>query len=243
MASLESTTPLHLEDYLKDLPGLRTTGFQTSEVVTNRRGVALLRGTLPDGSEAALKVVTPGAQATGPYDPMEMLQRETKWLCKYGSVLAQGSYISDGLAGDEHWLLMAWQQGEPIDRWHRAHSDASDSLRKVYQAAAETVAKLHSAGQVHGDLQPSHLLVDEGNVKLIDFALSHAPGNFNFRGAMVHFMAPETAKKILENAPPLIDQLSETYSFGAVLFFSATGKVPTAYADPKAPIRGKLIAN
>ncbi|WP_299609596.1 protein kinase [uncultured Tateyamaria sp.] len=242
MASIERTTPSRVEAYLEHLPGLRATGFQTHQVVTDRRGVALLRGRLPDRTEAALKVVSPEAQPSGPYDPMEMLQRETKWLCKYGSELAQGSYISDGLARGEHWLLMAWQRGEPIDRWHRTSSGSVDGLRKVYLAAAKSIARLHSAGQVHGDLQPSHLLVDGGNVGLIDFALSHAPGAFNYRGALVHFMAPETAGMLLQRVNLVVNPLSEVYSFGAVLFFAATGKIPTAYGNPKAPIQDKLSA-
>lgn len=240
MTAQDTATP-PLLDHLATLPGLRSSGFQPQTILTDRRGVALVRGHLPDGRPTALKLVTPGAEPSGPYDPIEMLNRETKWLCKYGTELAQGSYISDGLALSEHWLLLEWQEGAPLDRWMRDHKTTPPG--PVFGAAARAVARLHNAGQVHGDLQPAHVLVDEDQrIALIDFSLAHVPGDFNFRGAMVHFMAPETAAAMRDKRAAVIDPLSEIYAFGAVLFFAATGKVPTGYADPKAPVGEKIAA-
>ena len=242
----DNTEIPQLEAYISSLANLRATGFEMERVVTRRRGTAMVCGTLPGGQKVGVKLVEPDAPRSGPYDPMELLTREAKWLGKFGTSLGANLYVADGLEVQENWLMMRWLDGIALDRWVKGQD--STAVVRAIGATARAVARLHVAGQVHGDLQPSHVLIDDTGPHLIDFALTHSPGQFNYRGAMLHFLAPEIAGALAEKMrgtavqPIVMDQLSEIYSFGAIISFAVTGHTPTAYASANAPLLEKLDA-
>lgn len=230
-----------LLEHLRALTCLTSTGFTPERVVTDRRGVAMVRGTLPDARCVGVKVVKPDAPDVGPYDPNEMLEREARWLAKYGAELAPEAYVTDGIGSGERWMMTRWFDGEPLDGAMRHTTDDNVSRKaEIFRGAAQELARLHGAGQVHGDLQPAHFLVSDTRTRMLDFSLSHELGRFDYRGAMIHFMAPEVAASILQDGRAAYDVASEMYAFGAVLFFSTVGQMPVVYPNPKAQVADKL---
>ena len=87
---------------------------------------------------------------------------------------------------------------------------------------------LHNKGMIHRDLKPSNILLTEQNkVKLTDFGGVKAPHSFKTDLTMlgsligtVAFMAPE---QILGEP---VDQRTDLYALGAVLYMSLTGDKP-----------------
>ncbi len=102
-------------------------------------------------------------------------------------------------------------------------------LPVIVERSAEALGYLHKMGWVHRDVKPDNFLVsDEGEIKLIDFALARKHRSrimqlFSGRGKVQgtrSYMAPE---QIRGTAP---DLRADIYSFGCVLHEMLAGKPP-----------------
>lgn len=95
----------------------------------------------------------------------------------------------------------------------------------IARQAAEGLAALHEAGWLHGDLKPEHVLVsDEGHATLIDFGFARPLGAASATHAVrgtPRYLAPECLVSTLR-----VDQRSDLYSLGAMLFHWLAGRAP-----------------
>src|SRR2546423_385591 len=145
---------------------------------------------------------------------------------------------SDGV----HFIAMEFIDGQTLrEKIHRERTELRKLLRFL-QHAAEGLAKAHTAGIVHRDLKPDNIMITrDGHAKILDFGLAKlieqrpTPGAESSEVATavmsqhsapgtvmgtVGYMSPEQAQgKINE-----IDQRSDIFSFGCILFEAATGK-------------------
>jgi DNA helicase-2/ATP-dependent DNA helicase PcrA len=160
------------------------------------------------------------------------------------------------------FIAMEYIQGETLRQKiaNRALS-FSDSLDIAGQVA-EGLAKAHEHGIVHRDLKPENLMISrDGYAKILDFGLAKLIGREKTAAAInsaektvmhvntqagtimgtVHYMSPE---QILGHK---VDQRSDLFAFGIVLYEMATGQVPFSgdsdidtlhailHAEPKPP--------
>lgn len=116
-------------------------------------------------------------------------------------------------------------------------------IPKIIQQAAEGLAQVHEKGYVHRDVKPENFLVsEEGDVKLIDFALAQkARGGimrlFSFRSkrqGTPSYMAPEQIRR----EPP--DFPADVYSFACTIFHFLAGRPPFV-ADTPAELLNKHL--
>lgn len=143
-----------------------------------------------------------------------------------------------------HFIAMEFIEGETLR--HSIHDGTAD-LRKLLrhlQYVAEGLAKAHAAGIVHRDLKPDNIMVTrDGHAKILDFGLAklvepQQPSSASGEGASevatailqqhstpgmilgtVGYMSPEQAQgKVKE-----IDQRSDIFSFGCILYEAVTG--------------------
>ena len=113
----------------------------------------------------------------------------------------------------------------------------------LIRTAAEGLAYFHDRGWVHRDIKPDNYLVgDEGEAKLIDFALAQKQasawsrlisGSRKIQGTR-SYMAPEQIRA----KPP--DRRADIYSFGCMMFEIVTGKTPFTGTNPDELLRKHL---
>jgi serine/threonine-protein kinase len=131
---------------------------------------------------------------------------------------------ADGLA-----LISSWVGSGSLANWLRAG-------RRVAPAAAvwlvceliKLLARADVHGLVHGDLRPSHVIVDgRGQIRLIDCGVRYAIRNVglwverNLPPARYDYVAPEVAAGKMA-----ADPLSDIYAIGCLLYHLVTGRPP-----------------
>jgi len=167
----------------------------------------------------------------------EIGSEQTSWA----SADARSSETSGG--DTVHFIAMEFIDGVTLrELIHHQRTNLAKLLRYL-QHVAEGLAKAHAAGIVHRDLKPDNIMVTrEGHAKILDFGLaklveprtvSGQPGDGSSEvatalmrqhstpGAVlgtVGYMSPEQAQGRI----PEIDQRSDIFSFGCILYEAIT---------------------
>ena len=192
--------------------------------------------------KVALKIL-PGDVASN-RDRMERFTREAKSAAALNHPNIAHIYEigeSDGV----HFIAMEYIEGVTLrEKIHRERTELRKLLRFL-QHATEGLAKAHAAGIVHRDLKPDNIMITrEGHAKILDFGLAKliepteqpdqkglsevatavmqqhsTPGMIM---GTVGYMSPEQAQGKTKE----IDQRSDIFSFGCILFEATTGKKP-----------------
>ena len=147
-----------------------------------------------------------------------------------------------------NFISMEFIDGKTLrEKIHHEKSELKVLLKHLLQVA-EGLAKAHESGIVHRDLKPDNIMITrDGHAKILDFGLAKLletagqkpdreggllssevataviPVQHSAPGAVmgtVGYMSPEQAQ-----AKP-VDQRSDIFSFGCVLYEAATGRQP-----------------
>src|SRR5215470_16249040 len=144
------------------------------------------------------------------------------------------------------YIAMEFLEGEPLDRRLRrlGRLALADALRIMRQAAS-TLGVAHQRGIVHRDLKPENIfLVRDPEVaggeraKILDFGIAKLTGDPSMKtntSAVMGtpaYMSPEQCR-----GAGLVDQRSDVYALGCMLFTLITGGPPFS-----APGSGDVIA-
>ncbi|HVJ87418.1 MAG TPA: serine/threonine-protein kinase [Caulifigura sp.] len=137
------------------------------------------------------------------------------------------------------FLVMQLIQGETLEK--RLARDGKLPLVDILRIGLQTSAALaaaHSQGVIHRDLKPSNILLDSssGRAKLTDFGLARCIEDLSltrtgFVAGTPLYMSPEQA---LGTA---LDERSDLFSLGAVLYEMSTGRPPFRGATPLAVLK------
>ena len=117
------------------------------------------------------------------------------------------------------------------DRERLASSDYVEAVCWIGARVAEALAHAHSRGVLHRDIKPANILLNRyGRPLLSDFNLAHCPAarsaDEHFGGTL-RYMAPEHLDAFNPASGvsrDLVDQRSDIYSLGVVLFELLTGR-------------------
>src|SRR5437016_7655698 len=143
-----------------------------------------------------------------------------------------------------NFIAMEFIDGQTLREKIHQEGTPLRKLLRFLQHAAEGLAKAHAAGIVHRDLKPDNIMITrEGHAKILDFGLAKLieqqplPGSdsseiatavmpqHSIPGTVMGtagYMSPEQAQGKTKE----IDQRSDIFSFGCILFEAATGKKP-----------------
>jgi ligand-binding sensor domain-containing protein/tRNA A-37 threonylcarbamoyl transferase component Bud32 len=146
---------------------------------------------------------------------------------------------SEGVA----YLVMRYLEGGTLkDRLHE-HPPSLSEIDHYFGQLAEALAYAHARGVVHRDLKPSNVMVDlHGHLFLTDFGIakllegsSKLTGTGTLMGTP-DYMSPEQAQGLK------VDQRTDIYSLGIILYEMVTGRVPFEAETPLAVILAHVNA-
>jgi len=96
----------------------------------------------------------------------------------------------------------------------------------IAKQICDGLAEAHSLGTVHRDLKPNNIMIDkEGNAKIMDFGIARSIEGKGITGAGVMIGTPEyMSPEQVEGKD--VDQRSDIYSLGIILYEMLTDRVP-----------------
>ena len=136
---------------------------------------------------------------------------------------------------DEHaWLVMEYFARGDLRRRLRARLTPREALQFA-AAIARALAAVHAAGVLHRDLKPGNIMLrDDGSIALIDFGMSKDAAlalDITETGTIFgtpHYMSPE------QGHAEALDERSDLYSLGIILFEMLTREKPYRAENPMA---------
>jgi eukaryotic-like serine/threonine-protein kinase len=149
-----------------------------------------------------------------------------------------------GEVDGEYFIAMELIEGEPLDCHLAHHRPELQELLDLAIQIADALDAAHSKGVIHRDIKPANILItSRGQAKILDFGLAkliaerHAVEQPTYAGvtlvtASEHLTSPGMAVGTVAFMSPEqargreLDARSDLFSFGAVLYQMATGKLP-----------------
>lgn len=126
------------------------------------------------------------------------------------------------------YLVMQYVSGQSLQQ--RIDRDGALELHEILRIGMQTASGLaaaHAQGLVHRDIKPANILLENGveRVKITDFGLARAATEASLTQSGIiagtpQFMSPEQAEG------KAIDQRTDLFSLGSVLYAMCTGRAP-----------------
>jgi eukaryotic-like serine/threonine-protein kinase len=194
--------------------------------------------------DVALKVLPPGRLTDE--DARRRFKKEALALSRINH--PQIATIHDfDTEGDVDFLVMEYIPGKGLDQVIAEGRLSDAAVRELGTQLADGLASLHQHGMVHRDLKPGNLrLTPDGRLKILDFGLARLlqpvtnrvtetfDSGVEFAGTLP-YMAPEQIKG------EAIDQRTDIYAAGAVLYELATGR-PLFPGAGRAELVGAILS-
>jgi serine/threonine protein kinase len=126
------------------------------------------------------------------------------------------------------YLVMQYVAGVSLqERLDKSGSLQLSEILRIGMQTASGLAAAHAQGLVHRDIKPANILLENGveRVKITDFGLARAATDASLTQSGVvagtpHYMSPEQARG------DSIDQRTDLFSLGSVLYAMCTGRAP-----------------
>ncbi len=126
----------------------------------------------------------------------------------------------------QHYITMEYVPGEDLKSLiRRVKIDIGTSIRIASQIC-EGLSEAHRLGIVHRDLKPSNIMIDkQGDAKIMDFGIARTVKGKGITGYGVMIGTPEymSPEQVEANE---VDQRSDIYSLGIILYEMTTGRLP-----------------
>ncbi len=132
-----------------------------------------------------------------------------------------------GKEGDKYYITMEYVSGEDLKSTLRRIGPLSaGKATSIANQICQGLAEAHRLGIIHRDLKPQNIMIDRnGNVRIMDFGIarSEKAEGLTEDGVVIgtpEYMSPEQ----VEGNP--VDERSDVYSLGIILYEMMTGRVP-----------------
>jgi serine/threonine protein kinase/thioredoxin-like negative regulator of GroEL len=126
-----------------------------------------------------------------------------------------------------HFITMEYVSGEDLKSFiRRSRHLTVETAVGIAREICLGLAAAHKLGVIHRDLKPGNIMIDrDGNARIMDFGIARSLKAKGITGAGMmigtpEYMSPEQAEG------KEVEQRSDIYSLGVILFEMLTGRVP-----------------
>jgi serine/threonine protein kinase/Flp pilus assembly protein TadD len=174
--------------------------------------------------EIALKLIKP--EIAGDKNIIERFRNELKMA----RMIAHRNICRTfdlGEAEGDYFITMEYVPGESLKSMIRMSKRLEvGTAVAIGKQVCEGLAEAHRLGVVHRDLKPSNIMIDkDGNVRIMDFGIARSLKEKGITGAGMMIGTPEyMSPEQVEGQD--VDQRSDIYSLGIILYEILTGHVP-----------------
>jgi len=129
--------------------------------------------------------------------------------------------------GDTHYITMELVSGEDLKSTiTRIGQFPVGKAISIAKQVCDGLAEAHRLGVVHRDLKPQNIMLDkEGNARIMDFGIARSLKAKGITGAGVMIGTPEYMSPEQVEVKD-VDQRSDIYSLGVILYEMVTGRLP-----------------
>ena len=180
----------------------------------------------------------------GPQDretSLKRIQRELQLASRLRHDNIVTTFSIEQLDDQTPFIVMEYLQGISLQKYLLEHGKLNfETCNSIFSQISLALAYAHNKGVLHRDLSPANILLlgspDRFKVKIIDFGLARQldnppESNLSKTAAPVgnpYYMSPEQCRG------ELLDEQSDIYSFGCILYQALQGRVPFADDNPLA---------
>jgi len=182
--------------------------------------------------QVAIKVLHKGVDG----EAVRRFEKEAQAAGQIGSDHIVEVLDLGALPSGEHFMVMEFLDGETLKQRLRGQLLTPEQAVPVFLQLLEGLAGAHAARIIHRDLKPENVFLLRQKagrrdfVKILDFGISKFSSIVDDQGQSTRtgtvlgtpvYMSPEQVKSSHE-----VDERSDIYSVGVILFQSITGRVP-----------------
>lgn len=132
-----------------------------------------------------------------------------------------------GKDGNVNYIVMEYVEGETLKEYIKEHKMIEwKEAVKIAMGIADALSEAHKKHIVHRDIKPHNIIVtNDGDIKVTDFGIARVSSGATISVdgdvlGSVHYLSPEQARG------GYVDERSDIYSLGVVMYEMLTGKVP-----------------
>lgn len=154
---------------------------------------------------------------------LDMLYREIRIMqsLRHGHVVP---CLDAGRYGRYYYLVMPYMQGGTLEDALSGNMLTLEDACIVLEQLTSALAYIHARGILHRDIKPTNILFDRDyNLYLTDFGISTMIGEKTLRNGRIMGTAQYIAPEVCEGH---VDERSEVYSVGILLYQMLTGYLP-----------------
>ncbi len=137
--------------------------------------------------------------------------------------------------GDHPYIVMEYIEGESLAAIIKSEgASPAEEVLAVTEAILEALDEAHSHGVVHRDIKADNILITpRGEIKITDFGIANTPEQ---NGRILPNKILATADTVSPEAATgePVDERSDLYSLGVVMYQMATGRLPFVDDNPEA---------
>ncbi len=149
-----------------------------------------------------------------------------------------------GVESDECYIVTEFIDGLTLSEFIKERRRLpSEAVALIGMRLASALRYAHVQGIIHRDIKPENIMIRrDGTLKLTDFGIARflEEGQMTMTGALVGspaYMSPEQA---MEHR---LDQRSDLFSLGTVLFHAVSGELPFTGSNPSVILRNIIEGN
>ncbi|MFN7573731.1 MAG: protein kinase domain-containing protein [Planctomycetota bacterium] len=184
----------------------------------------------------AIKVLAPHLAASGVARKRFAREAQAAAAISHPNVVPIHAIESEG---DCPYLVMGYVPGQSLQAYVQKHGPLPiKAVVRIAQQIAAGLLAAHRQGLVHRDIKPANVLLENGlnRAMITDFGLARAADDAaltqtGWLAGTPFYMSPEQA----EGKP--VDERSDLFSLGSVIYFMATGREPFRGDQPLAVLR------